>query len=114
LQQDYSEEVSIDNANPNKALLDKKSKKSKDKKTNVSSGKVEKLDINHWTSDEVIMSKADFETVKQEYLKAENEQKKCSYKTRKCLSESFFGKFLCCCMKVKDNLNIPWDEMTTM
>lgn len=60
------------------------------------------------------MSKADFETVKQEYLKAENEQKKCSYKTRKCLSESFFGKFLCCCMKVKDNLNIPWDEMTTM
>ena len=62
-----------------------------------------------WDADEVIMSKADFEIVKKEYLKAENEQQKCGYRTRKCLSESMCGKFLCCCMKVKDNFNIPWD-----
>ena len=110
---DYSEEISVENAHAGKSLLDK-SHKRKTMKEKRSTKVNDASSMNHWNAEEVIMSKSDFELVKQEYLQAENEQKKCGYRTRKCLSESMCGKFLCCCMKVKDKLNIPWEEMTPM
>lgn len=31
---------------------------------------------------------------------------------RKFLSECFWTKYFCCCLIVKDKVNIPWEEMT--
>ena len=33
---------------------------------------------------------------------------------RKFISESIFGRFICCCFSVKDRLNLDWDELTPM
>jgi hypothetical protein len=37
-----------------------------------------------------------------------------NYRIRKALSESLITKYICCCLKVKDQVNIPWEEMTQM
>ena len=39
------------------------------------------------------------------------EQDTCTYKFRYWLSTSWPFKYLCCCFRVKDRLNVPWDEM---
>lgn len=40
------------------------------------------------------------------------EQDKFIYKARKMLSENFITKYLFCCLKVKDKVNLNWEEMT--
>lgn len=59
-----------------------------------------------------IMSRAEYNKVKAEYLALEREQNKIVYRTRKALSENMFTKYFCCCLKVKDRVNLQWDEMT--
>jgi len=61
---------------------------------------------------ELIMCDKDYNAVKTQYENAEMEQKKCSYKVRRCLSQNIVGQFFCCCLKVNDQLNIPWNERT--
>lgn len=40
------------------------------------------------------------------------EQDKFVYKARKMLSENFITKYFFCCLKVKDKVNLNWEEMT--
>lgn len=60
---------------------------------------------------ELIMSKADYDKVQAEYDLIKIEQKKLGYRTKKMISENFFCKWACCC-RVKDRLELSWDEMT--
>ena len=57
------------------------------------------------------MSKADYDKVQAEYDLIKLEQRKWGYRTRKSLSENYIFKWVCCC-KVKDRLDLPWDELT--
>ena len=61
---------------------------------------------------EVIMSDKEYQNVKSEYEQARKDQSRIGYKIRKCLSQSILGKFFCCCLKVKNRVDIPWDQMT--
>ena len=58
------------------------------------------------------MTNKEFINVKEEYKQAEEAQNKIKYKVMKFLSENILFKWLCCCLKVKDEVNIPWEEMT--
>lgn len=51
---------------------------------------------------ELIMCDKDYNAVKTQYESAEMEQKRCSYKVRRCLSQNIVGQFFCCCLKVND------------
>ena len=55
--------------------------------------------------DVVVMSHHDFKIIERQYKEFEAKQKKCWYKTKKCLSTSILTRFICKCLKVKDNLN---------
>ena len=58
------------------------------------------------------MSKEDYAQVEADYAIIREQQKKCGYRTRKILSTSSLTKYFCCCMKVKDRLNLTFDECT--
>ena len=60
----------------------------------------------------MIMSRSEFLQVKAEYEQIQREQDKMGYRMRKSLSENFITKYICCCLKVKDRVNLSWDEMT--
>ena len=57
------------------------------------------------------MSREEYNEVKQEYKELQEEQNKISYRTKKALSENIFTKYFCCCLQVKDRVNLSWDEM---
>lgn len=57
------------------------------------------------------MSKEDYDKVQAEYDLIKIEQKKWGYRTRKMLSENFICRWACCC-KVKNRLDLTWEEMT--
>ena len=59
------------------------------------------------------MSKEDYRKVKEEYALIQKEQDKLGYRARKALSENFISKYFCCCLKVKDRLNLSWEEMNS-
>lgn len=61
--------------------------------------------------EELIMSKVDYDTVQAEYDLIKIEQQKIGYRIKKVISENFFCKWACCC-KVKDRLDLTWEEMT--
>ena len=50
--------------------------------------------------------------VKDEYLLASEKQAKLDYRVRKALSENLITKYFCCCLRVKDQVDIPWEDMT--
>lgn len=58
------------------------------------------------------MNPDEFEEMRLEYLSEAMRQKRFNYKLRKFLSQGMCGSFFCCCFKVKDLLNIPYDQMT--
>lgn len=61
---------------------------------------------------EVIMSSNEYQLVQSEYAEAEMAQKKLSYRIRKLLSENMITKYICCCLKVKEKVNLEWSEMS--
>ena len=61
--------------------------------------------------EELIMSKEDYDKVQAEYDLIRIEQNKLGYRTKKLFSENFFCKWACCC-RVKDRLDLTWDEMS--
>ena len=58
------------------------------------------------------MNPDEFEEMRLEYLNEAMRQKRFNYKLRKFLSQGMCGSIICCCFKVKDVLNIPYDQMT--
>lgn len=63
----------------------------------------------------LIISKEDFDLVEQNYALAKVEQAKRWYRIKKWLNESMLlGRFLCCCLKVQDEVDIPWERMNPM
>ena len=60
----------------------------------------------------MIMSNKEYVMIKNDYEQAAIMQDKLGYKIQKFLSEVMFFKYFCCCLKVKDELNIPWEDMT--
>jgi len=56
----------------------------------------------------MIMSNEEYMMVKQEYELAKERQNKLDYRIRKALSENIVTKFFCCCLKVKEQVDIPW------
>lgn len=61
---------------------------------------------------DLIMTNKEYIMVRDEYEHATFHQSKFDYKIRRFLSENVLTKWLCCCLKVKDELDIPWEEMT--
>lgn len=61
---------------------------------------------------EIIMTQHQFQLVEKQYKETQLQQDKLIYKIRKFLSENFLGKYLCCCLKVKDKTKVPWSEMS--
>lgn len=59
------------------------------------------------------MSREEYNQVKIEYRAMEEVQNKFSYRARKALSENMFTKYICCCLKVKDQVNLSWDDMNS-
>ena len=57
---------------------------------------------------DMIMSNEEYMMVKQEYELAKERQNKLDYRIRKALSENIVTKFFCCCLKVKEQVDIPW------
>ena len=60
----------------------------------------------------IIISYEDFAQVKADYELVRINQQKCGYKTKKFFSQNIFTKWFCCCIKVKDELNLQYHEMT--
>jgi hypothetical protein len=60
----------------------------------------------------MIMTREEYNQVRLEYQMMEEEQRRCPYRARKALSENIFTKYFCCCLKVKDRVNLEWEEMT--
>ena len=60
-----------------------------------------------------IMPKEDFDKVTQEYEEAMADQAKFAYVIKKYLSENFITKYICCCLKVEDRVNITWEDMSS-
>lgn len=67
-----------------------------------------------YVREELIMTKAEFEAVEEEYQQIKLEQERFCYRIRKSMSESFFGRFVCCCFAVQDRLNLDWEELSPM
>jgi hypothetical protein len=63
---------------------------------------------------DMIMSNEEYLMVKQEYEVASERQNKLDYRIRKALSENIATKFFCCCLKVKEQVDIPWEDMTVL
>jgi hypothetical protein len=61
---------------------------------------------------DMIMSNEEYQMVKDEYLLANEMQMKLDYRVRKALSENIITKYFCCCLRVKDQVDIPWEDMT--
>ena len=67
---------------------------------------------NQYKDMELIISSRDYMKIHNQFLAAKKRQAKVGYRMRKCLSESFCGIF-CSCLKVKDQVNIPLNQMTS-
>jgi hypothetical protein len=64
--------------------------------------------------EEVIMTKHEYDQVQDEYELVRREQQRCGYQTRKYFSENYVFRFFCCCLRVKDRLELSWDELTPL
>ena len=64
--------------------------------------------------EEVIMTKHEYDQVQDEYEVVRREQQRCGYQTRKYFSENYVFRFFCCCLRVKDRLELSWDELTPL
>ena len=60
------------------------------------------------------MTKAEFDLVQEEYEQVKKEQQNINYQTRKFLSENSFFGYFCCCLRVKNRLELKWDELSPM
>jgi hypothetical protein len=58
------------------------------------------------------MTKAEYDKVDTEFQIIRQKQSKFEYRTKKFFSENAFFKWICCCLKVKDELNLEWHEMS--
>ena len=61
---------------------------------------------------DMILTREEYNQVKREFEQQEYNQSKFVYRSRKFLSENLFTKYICCCLKVKDSVNVSWDDMT--
>lgn len=60
------------------------------------------------------MSYHDFKIAERQHKLYEKEQKRCKYRVKKCLSEHMLCKFVCKCLRVEDNVNKRWEDLSPL
>ena len=70
------------------------------------------MDLLAQVETDIIITKTEFDQVKEEYDEIEKVQSTCSFKLRKLLFSNFIGKSLFPCFTVKDRTKLPYAELT--
>ena len=60
------------------------------------------------------MTQAEYQQVVDDYEVIAQKQQRMAYRFRKFISQNIIFKWFCCCFKVQDELNKPFEDMTPM